>query len=118
MKQVLIILIIISFSVASCKKEKIIYKYEDAISNELKERKKEQVALELVPGQEEQKKAARTYLAEMEKSELLAFYFKITSEFIAENDRQMTKDEILELKNQIEFNKHIKMLDSIIAENK
>jgi hypothetical protein len=85
MKVTLLILIIIGISITSCKKEKIIYTYDGIISNELKERKKEQAAIELIPGHEEEKKATRMYLADMEKSELLAFYFKITSEFIAEN---------------------------------
>lgn len=118
MKQALILLIIISVSIASCKKEKKIYKYEDVISNEVKERKKQQANIELIPGQEQQKKESRIYLAEMEKAELVAFYFKITSDFITENDREMTKDEILEFKKQIEYDKNIRMLDEIISKNK
>ena len=117
MKKALILLIFICISITSCKKEKIIYKYEDIISNELKERKKVQVATELIPGYEEEKKVARTALAELEKGELLAFYLKIKSEFAEENGRQMTKNEIREFKNEIDFDKHIKELDDIISKN-
>ena len=98
--------------------QKIMCKYEDAITEEVKHLKEELAVLETLPGYEAEKRAMRTNIAIAEQMNLDSYEMKFELDYFKKHGKEKQEEAKKDFRIQVEYDRHMKELKEIIENNK